>query len=147
MAEIGISVEIVGTPWLSVVEETGSEEASPHIVTIYVSADFPEAGPLLKVRYHSDAAPTWSQNEWLLDEELDQMIDDALVTVDEEARYAKYRDLQDYIVELCPSLFLYDQVQKHAYQSAYVDWPAARGEVIPVMGYHQYAPKIGITGP
>jgi peptide/nickel transport system substrate-binding protein len=147
MAEIGIDVEVVGTPWMSVVEEMADQELSPHIVTVYVSADFPEAGSLLKVRYHSDAAPTWSQNEWLLDDELDQRIDDALVTVDEEERYAKYRDLQDDIVDLCPSLFLYDQVQKHAFQSAYVDWPAARGEVIPVMGYTMFAPVIEVTGP
>ncbi|MGD9001382.1 MAG: ABC transporter substrate-binding protein [Anaerolineae bacterium] len=147
MADIGIDVEVVGTPWLSVVEEMADQELSPHIVTVYVSADFPEAGSLLKVRYHSDAAATWSQNEWLLDEELDQRIDDALATVDEEERYAKYRELQDYIVDLCPSLFLYDQVQKHAYQSAYVDWPAARGEVIPVMGYTMFAPVIDVTGP
>jgi peptide/nickel transport system substrate-binding protein len=147
MAEIGINAEIVGTPWMSVVEEMADQELSPHIVTIYVSADFPEAGSLLKVRYHSDAAATWSQNEWLLDDELDQMVDDALVTVDEDERYAKYRELQNYIVDLCPSLFLYDQVQKHAYQSAYVDWPAARGEVIPVMGYTMFAPVIEVTGP
>jgi peptide/nickel transport system substrate-binding protein len=147
MAEIGIPVEIVGTPWMSVVEETASMDASPHIVTIYVSADFPEAGSLLKVRYHSDAAPTWSQNEWLLDEELDAQIDDALATVDEEERYAKYRDLQTNIVERCPTIFLYDQVQKHAYQSGYVDWPTADGKVIPVMGYNMFAPRIGVTGP
>ena len=147
MADVGIPVEIVGTPWMSVVEETADIDASPHIVTIYVSADFPEAGSLIKVRYHSDAAPTWSQNEWLLDEELDARIDDALVTVDAEERYAKYRDLQDEIVELSPTIFLYDQVQKHAFQAGYVDWPAARGEVIPVMGYTMFAPTIEITGP
>jgi len=147
MADVGIQVNIVSTPWMSMVEEGGASDTSPHIHTTYVSADFPEAGSLLKVRYHSDAAPTWSQNEWLLDEALDQMIDDALVTVDEEARYAKYRDLQRYIVDLCPSIFLYDQVQKQAYQSAYVDWPAARGEVIPVMGYTMFASTIGVTGP
>jgi peptide/nickel transport system substrate-binding protein len=147
MAEIGIDVEVVGTPWTAVVEETANIETSPHIVTIYVSADFPEAGSLLKVRYHSDAAPTWSQNEWLLDDELDQMIDDSLTTVDEDERYAKYRDLQDYIMDLCPSLFLYDQVQKQAYRSDYVDWPAARGEVIPLMGLVFFAPRIGVTGP
>jgi peptide/nickel transport system substrate-binding protein len=147
MAEIGIDVEVVSTPWTAVVEETADIETSPHIVTIYVSADFPEAGSLLKVRYHSDAAPTWSQNEWLLDDELDQMIDDSLTTVDEEERYAKYRDLQDYIMDLCPSLFLYDQVQKQAYRSDYVDWPPARGEVIPLMGLVFFAPNIGVTAP
>ncbi len=147
MADIGIDVEVVGTPWTAVVEETADIETSPHIVTIYVSADFPEAGSLLKVRYHSDAAATWSQNEWLLDDELDQMIDDSLATVDQEERFAKYRELQNYIMDLCPSLFLYDQVQKHAYQSAYVDFPAARGEVIPLMGLNMFAPRIGVTGP
>jgi peptide/nickel transport system substrate-binding protein len=146
MADVGIKVNIVSTPWMSMVEEGASEETSPHIQTTYVSADFPEAGSLLKVRYHSDAAPTWSQNEWLLDTDLDQRIDDALATVDEDERYAEYRELQDDIVELCPSLFLYDQVQKHAVQS-YVDWPPARGEVIPVMGYTMFAAAIGITGP
>ena len=146
MADIGINVNIVSTPWMSMVEEGGTLETSPHIQTTYVSADFPEAGSLLKVRYHSDAAPTWSQNEWLLDETLDGMIDDALATVDEDERYAAYRELQDYIVDLCPSVWLYDQVQKHAVQS-YVDWPPARGEVIPVMGYTMFAANIGITGP
>jgi peptide/nickel transport system substrate-binding protein len=146
MADIGINVNIVSTPWMSMVEEGGSMDTSPHIQTTYVSADFPEAGSLLKVRYHSDAAPTWSQNEWLLDADLDQRIDDALATVDEEERYAEYRELQDYIVDLCPSIFLYDQVQKHAVQS-YVDWPPALGEVIPVMGYTMFAAAIGITGP
>jgi peptide/nickel transport system substrate-binding protein len=146
MAEIGINVNIVSTPWMSMVEEGGSEETSPHIQTTYVSADFPDAGSILKLRYHSDAAPTWSQNEWLLDTTLDGMIDDALATVNEADRYEKYAELQDYIVDLCPSLFLYDQVEKHAVQS-YVDWPPARGEVIPVMGYVMFAPKIGVTGP
>jgi peptide/nickel transport system substrate-binding protein len=146
MAEIGINVNIVSTPWMSMVEEGGSEDTSPHIQTTYVSADFPDAGSILKLRYHSDAAPTWSQNEWLLDTTLDEMIDDALSTVDEAERYAKYAALQDYIVDLCPSLFLYDQVEKHAVQS-YVDWPPARGEVIPVMGYVMFAPAIGVTGP
>jgi len=147
MADIGIDVEVVGTPWTAVVEETADIETSPHIVTIYVSTDFPEAGSLLKVRYHSDAAPTWSQNEWLLDDELDAMIDDSLSTVDQKERYAKYYALQDYIMDLCPSLFLYDQIQKHAYQSAYVDFPAARGEVIPLMGLNMFAARIGVTGP
>ena len=147
MAEIGIDVDVVGTPWTAVVEETADMETSPHIVTIYVSADFPEAGSLLKVRYHSDAAPTWSQNEWLLDDELDAMIDDSLATVDTEERYAKYRELQEYIMDLCPSLFLYDQVEKHAYQVDYVDWYTANGEVIPLMGLNFFAAKIGVTGP
>jgi peptide/nickel transport system substrate-binding protein len=144
MAEIGIPVEVVSTPWLSVVENTSAEESSPHIVTIYVTADLPEAGPILKQRYHSSTAATWSQNEWLLDEELDLAIDDALSTIDPAERFAKYSELQSQIAELAPSLFIYDQVEKHAYQD-YLDWPAAVGEASPLNGYFYFAAQIGVN--
>lgn len=144
MAEIGITVEVVSSPWLSVVENTGAQETSPHIVTIYVSADLPEAGPLLKQRYHSSSASTWSQNEWLLDETLDAAIDDALSTIETTERFAMYAELQSQIVELSPSLFIYDQVEKHAYQD-YLDWPAARGATSAIMGYYFFAPEISIN--
>jgi len=144
MTEAGIPVEIVSTPWLSVVENASSQETSPHIVTIYVSSDLPEIGPMIKQRYHSSTAPTWSQNEWLMDEDLDSRIDEALTTLDQEERFQKYAELQQDITERVPSLFLYDQVQKQAYQS-YVDWPASRGESSALSGYQIYAAQIGIN--
>jgi peptide/nickel transport system substrate-binding protein len=135
MAEIGIQVKVVKTPWLSMVEETATPEASPNIETIFVSPHYAEAGSLLASRYHSKSAPTWEQNEWLLDKELDAMIDGAIATIDREERFAKYRAIQKKIVDLCPSLFLFEQAEKHAYQTTYIDWPAAKGKVSPVMGY------------
>ncbi|TET84237.1 MAG: ABC transporter substrate-binding protein [Anaerolineales bacterium] len=142
MAEIGIPVEVISTPWLSVVENTSSQETSTHIVTIYVSADLPEAGLMLQQRYHSNTADTWQQNEWLLDPVLDAAIEDALTTTDQEERFAKYIEIQDQLAELAPSIFIYDQVQKHAYQS-YVDWKPA--EESAVMGYQIFAAHIGIN--
>jgi peptide/nickel transport system substrate-binding protein len=144
MQEIGIPVEVVTSPWLSVVENTSAQETSPHIVTIYVSSDLPEAGLMIQQRYHSSTANSWQQNEWLLDPALDAEIEDALETVEDQERFAKYHTLQDKIVELSPSLFLYDMVEKHAYRADYVDWPAARGETSAVMGYQIYAPHIGV---
>ncbi|MEA3335054.1 MAG: ABC transporter substrate-binding protein [Chloroflexota bacterium] len=52
MAEIGIDVKVVSVPWLSTVDNTSAQETSPHIVTIYVTADLPEAGTMLYQRYH-----------------------------------------------------------------------------------------------
>lgn len=139
MAEIGINVKVVKVPWMSVVEEMAKPETSPNIVSVFVAPHYPEAGSILESRYHSSSAPTWEQNEWLLDEKYDQMLGDALATIDREGRFRKYAELQHYILELCPSIFLFDQVEKHAYQAAYIDWPAARGQVIPVMGYNMAA--------
>lgn len=142
MAEIGIPVEVVSTPWLSVVENTSSQETSTHVVTIYVSADLPEAGLMLQQRYHSNTADTWQQNEWLLDTDLDAAIEDALTTADQEERFLKYIVLQDALAEIAPSLFIYDQVQKHAFQD-YVDWRPL--EASAVMGYQIFAADIGVT--
>ena len=133
--DIGVKVNVVKVPWLSVVEEMGNEDESPNIVTVFVSPHYPEAGSLLSSRYHSDSAPTWEQNEWLLDPEIDAMIDDAIATIDMTDRYQKYANIQKIINDLQPSLYLFEQAQNHPYQASYVDWPATTGEKIPVMGY------------
>jgi len=136
MADIGIEVEVVKVPWMSMIEECAAIDTSPNIVTIFDSAHYPEAGSLIESRYKSESAATWEQNEWLLDLGLDAMIDNAVKTIDRTERFAKYAEIQRYIMDLCPTLFLFDQVEKHAYQADYVDWPAARGETIPIMGYN-----------
>jgi len=136
MAEIGIKVKIVKTPWLTMIEETADIETSPHIETIFVAPHYAEAGSMLKSRYHSDSAATWEQNEWLLNPAVDWLIDDAIATLDREERFKKYGLIQRMAVDLAWSLFLFDHAEKHAYQATYVDWPVARGEVIPVMGYN-----------
>lgn len=144
MAELGMKVEVVQMPWLSVVEETAAEDTSPHIVTVYVSAALPEAGLMIKDRYHSSTAPTWQQNEWLLDPELDAAIDDALATADQAERFAKYAALEARIMEMCPSLFLYDQLEQHAVVD-YVDWNP--DELSGLMGYEFWLPAIGVNPP
>ena len=124
------------TPWASMVEEMAREETSPHIETIFVAPHYMEAGSLLESRFHSKSAPTWEQNEWLLDEELDAMIEDAISTIDPTERAEKYKEIQRYLVEITPCLVLFDDVSMFAYQSYYVDWPQAKGEgVTGVMGY------------
>jgi peptide/nickel transport system substrate-binding protein len=134
MNDIGIKVNIVKVPWMSVVEEMSNIDSSPNIVTIFVSPHYAEAGSLLMSRYHSNSAPTWEQNEWLLDPQIDAMLEGAIATIDREERLKKYREIQQSLDKITPSLYLFEQAQKHAYQS-YIDWPAAKGKSIPVMGY------------
>jgi peptide/nickel transport system substrate-binding protein len=143
MAEVGIQVEINKVPWLSLVENTSKLETSPSIATIYVSSDLPEAGLMLKQRYHSSTTGTWQQVEWLQDSALDAEIDDALSTLDDQERFAKYAKIQAELVEMAASLWIYDQVEKHAYRAC-VDWPAARNETSVIMGYQLFVAGIGV---
>jgi peptide/nickel transport system substrate-binding protein len=143
-SDIGVETNVVKVPWLSVVEEMGNKEQSPNIVTVFVAPHYPEAGSMLSSRYHSSSAPTWEQNEWLLDPEIDAMIDEAIATIDMKERYGKYEEIQKVINDLQPSLHLFEQAQKHPYQASYVDWPATTGNKIPVMGYDFAANLISV---
>jgi peptide/nickel transport system substrate-binding protein len=143
MAEIGMKVNVVKVPWLSLVENTSKLETSPSIATIYVSSDLPEAGLMMKQKYHSSTAGTWQQNEWLQDPKLDAEIDDALATLDQKERFAKYSKIQAELEDLAPSIWIYDQIDKHAYRTC-VDLPTVRGETSHVMGYDFFMPDIGV---
>ena len=100
---------------------------------------------MLKQRYSSSTAGTWQQNEWLQDPKLDAQITDALATLDDGQRFAKYAKIQEELVALAPSVWIYDQIEKHAYRTG-VDWPAARGETSLIQGYFFFAANIGVNG-
>lgn len=141
LAKIGIKIVPIKVPWTKIVEDSSKIETSPNVMTVWVNGDYLEPGGLLECRYKSEAAPTWSQNEWLLDPELDARINDAVSTIDTEERFAKYSEIVHYINDdLCPSISLHDAALNVPYQSAYVDWTL--GESLTLMGYEFYLPDI-----
>lgn len=146
MTDLGFTVEVQKVPWLSLVENTSKLETSPSIATIYVSSDLPEAGLMYKQRYHSSTSGTWQQNEWLQDTALDAKIDDALATLDQTERFAKYAEIQKELEDRAVSLWIYDQIDKHAYRTC-VDLPTVRGETSHVMGYDFFVADIGVDCP
>jgi len=98
---------------------------------------------MLMTRYHSSSCGSWEQGEWLQNDEIDSLIEQAVATVDIDERFKKYAEVQHKIVELCPTIWLFDQAERRAYQASYVYWPTAEsakaGEInSTVMGYHQY---------
>ncbi len=92
---------------------------------------------MIETRYHSKNVKSWEQNEWLEDPELDAKIEEALATVDITERFALYAELQEDIMELCPSLFIYDYGATYCIQD-YVKIPAVEdpSDAILVMGYN-----------
>jgi peptide/nickel transport system substrate-binding protein len=146
MTDLGFKVEVQKVPWLSLVENTSKLETSPSIATIYVSADLPEAGLMYQQRYSSSTAGTWQQDEWLQDPALDAKITDALATIDQNARFAKYSVIQKELEDRAVSLWIYDQIDKHAYRTC-VDLPTVRGETSHVMGYDFFLADIGVNCP
>lgn len=114
-AKVGINLKVVKVPWTTYVHNAGMLETSPNIVYVGAGGAFPEAGAYFVNRYHSSTATSWQQNEWLLNETLDAMIEDALQTLDFDERMEKYKVLQREIVNQCPTIWLYIGISWHAY--------------------------------
>ena len=121
MADVGIEVRSVKTPWLTMLAEMGTLETSAHTYTVGVAADYVEALSELKMRFHSSSAKTYMQNEWLLNETIDGMIDDAEATIDTEARTQKSIRIQETLFDMYVCIPLVEWVFMQAYQAYYVD--------------------------
>jgi peptide/nickel transport system substrate-binding protein len=123
LAELNIDLVITKKPFGSMIADAQTVETTPQISFVNFAAPYFEAGGMIKTRYHSSACGTWEQMEWLQDPELDAMIEDALSTVDDDARFAKYAEIQHYIYNLCPTVWGFNWVERRAVQS-YLRWNA-----------------------
>jgi peptide/nickel transport system substrate-binding protein len=142
-AKIGIKIDVVKVPWTTVVQNLSKVDTTPNGVTIFVAPHYAEAGSLLESRYHSKSCGTWEQGEWLQDPEIDKMIEDAISTINDQERFQKYQAIQEKIVDLCPSIFLFEQCTNQAYRADFIYFPAweavkSGGKNNPVMGYDFY---------
>jgi peptide/nickel transport system substrate-binding protein len=138
--QVGLKVNVVKVPWASYVENVTHQESTPNAGVCFMSPDYDEAGSLLYQRYHSKTSGTWQQIEWLQDTDLDAEIDKALTTMDQDARFGLYKDLQQQVMDEVYGVSVAEEVERHAYYD-YIVWPAMerakQGQTVPTMlGYN-----------
>jgi peptide/nickel transport system substrate-binding protein len=134
-AKIGVTVNVVEGTFGLLEQNSSKLETTPHMHVLGDNAVYPEAGVLLEGRYHSKTAATWEQSEWLLDKDIDKMIDESYTIIDTKERLAKYREISKLIMDYCPTIFVTDDPITRAYQAAYMDWPSAQGKAINIGAY------------
>ncbi len=122
LEQLGITLQVTRKPFGSMIADAQTMETTPHASFVNFAPSYFEAGATLKTRYHSSSTGSWEQMEWLQDPEIDAMIEDALSTVDLNERFQKYYDIQEKIVEIVPTVYLFNWVEKRACQTGYVDW-------------------------
>lgn len=145
-SQIGVAVNVVKTPWTSVVDNSSSPDTTPNVTTTLFAGDYSEAGSVFVSALRSKEVGTWQNCCWINDSELDAMIDDSVKTIDNDERVAKYEAIQDYLADKCVMIPLAEVTEKFAYQSSYVQWNAAeKDQLIPVMGYVYYMKNIKMS--
>lgn len=142
LAQLGIKLEITKKPFASMSADAQTIETTPNTSIVQWSPDYFEAGSVFKTRYHSDSTGTWEQMEWLLDSDLDAKIDDALGTSDRAEREAKYKEIEAYIYDLCPTIWMGSNSSLMAVQP-YVEWDVLTASeegktLLQIPGYDMY---------
>jgi peptide/nickel transport system substrate-binding protein len=138
MQQIGITVQVLQQPWLTVVADLAKQSSAPNVVSIEDGASYFEAGSVLQSRYTSASVGTWEQNEWLQNSTLDHLVSSALSTLDQTARFQAYASVQTQIYNQFPTIYAFDVYEARAYYPTVVKWYAADGHPIPLLGYDFY---------
>ena len=84
---------------------------------------------------------------WSKDAEVDKLIDEAIQTTDPQQRYEKYATAQRKIMDVFPTIPVFEAPEKRAYQASYISWQPAElvkagKPVLAVLGYLNYMRNI-----
>ena len=108
MADIGIDVEVVRSPWALLLEKAAKAETTPNANTVKVGSNTPDPDSLLSSMYHSSNAGSWQSMDWMLDPEIDAALEEGRTILDPARRKAHYEELVRKIIDLQPSIFAYE---------------------------------------
>lgn len=112
--QIGFNTIIRPEPWNRITELAGSIETTPAMTQVFYGATYPSPDTFFFTQYHSRAAGTWASMEWVMDDEIDALIDEARTTTDLEAQNEIYKELQRKLVEDQVAVFLLTQTSQLA---------------------------------
>jgi len=117
LAKLGIDLEIQELAWASMLEVCRNEKTSPDLVIIVDGANFPVPIDICGRSWHSGGVYNFSwfaeTNPWV-----DELLDEAKVTIDDEARWALYKEFQRLVVDNVPAIFLGTETELRAYRSS-----------------------------
>lgn len=120
MSQLGVTVEITGKPFATMMTDASTIESTPNASFVSFNPAYADGGPALKPRYHSSSCGTWEQMEWLQNDEIDKMIEQAMVVVDENERNEMYKEISRKLIDICPTIWAADVSASFVYRSDYI---------------------------
>ena len=115
--QIGFNTILKPEPWNRMTELAGKPETTPAINEVFYGATYPSPDSFFYTQYHSKAKGTWASMEWVLDPELDAMIDAARGTADIAKQNEIYKDIQARLVDQQSDVFLLTQRSQQAFSN------------------------------
>jgi peptide/nickel transport system substrate-binding protein len=107
LAKLGVDLVINQETWGRMTDLATTAETSPHIFVASISANYPDPDSYLYAMYHSKATGTWMSTEWLMNDEIDRLIDAQRKILDKDERQEVLYEIQEKVTDLCPDIFVF----------------------------------------
>ena len=114
MEPLGFEVVLQPEPWNRITELATRIETSPNVTQIFFGPTYASPDSMFYTQYHSNAAGTWASMSWILDPEIDALIDAARATADIAEQNRLYKELQARLVDMQSDAYLLVQTVRHA---------------------------------
>lgn len=108
--ELGIKSEIRKMPWALFTEAVVKPENTPHVSQLFLTAATGDPDTLLYGMYHSSSTGTFQSPEYLNDALVDQLLEEGREAETDEGREAAYSKLNARLLELAPTIYVYDDL-------------------------------------
>ena len=109
LAQLNITMNMVPMLWPDMVASCGSADTGPDIINIYTSPRFLDPHAHLYNQYHSSQWGGWQACSFYENEEVDRLLDEALVEGDMDTRLDLYAQAQRLIASDQPSVWMYTE--------------------------------------
>ena len=107
LAILGVDLIINMETWGRMTDLATTAETSPNIFVASISATYPDADAYLYAMYHSKATGTWMSTEWLLDSEIDKLIEQQRKILDAAEREKVLYEIQEKVTEQVPDIYAF----------------------------------------
>lgn len=130
LKEIGINAKLVEATWPQVTEAAADKSKTANITVISDTLKYPHVDSHTYGKYHPSTHGSYRSAAWLDDAAVTEKLEAARLETDEAKQETLYKEAQDLITELAPSIFVANTTHRIAYGD-YVNGY----EFVPLMGY------------
>ena len=106
--QIGIESKVVGIPWPVIVERFADPETTPDISSYWISTYYADPHNWIGEMFHSDTRGTFKNASHYSNPKVDELLDKALASTDQEERAEYYSQATEIVVKDAPGIWVYN---------------------------------------
>lgn len=135
---LGITVNISPQTWETVTELAAHPNTTPQIMEVYYDPLYPDADTYFYPQYDTASNGTWMSMEWMNNATINNLVSEERSTSNSTLRQQIFYQLQTDIVNMAPTVFVFNQPAYMAYAPTVGGYQFYNGMSFDYAQYHYY---------